>query len=98
MPSSSRTARSVAAIAGRLVGGHAGDRLVEQQQGRLGAQGAAELDALALAVGEVAHGPVELPSRSEQLGDLARPALGWSACSRARRRQPQPGGRGTRRG
>ena len=75
MPSSARTRATVAAKPGRLVGGHPGHRLVEQQQGRLGAQGPGQLHPLAHPVGQRGHRPVQHTAQLEQVGDLGHPPL-----------------------
>ena len=74
-----------------LLGVHAGHRLVEQQQARLGAQGAGDLDPLLVAVGQHADRGVQLVAELEELGDLADP-LAVHACPPGSPRQPQPGG------
>ena len=64
-----------------LLGVHAGDRLVEQQQPRLGAQRPRHLDPLLVAVGEDADRRVQLVAELEELGDLGH-ALAVHACPR----------------
>ena len=60
----------------RLLGAHTRDRLVEEQEGGLAAQGSAELQALAVAVGQLMDGSDELVVEPHQLGDgVDAPAL-----------------------
>ena len=71
---------------------HPRDWLVEQQQVGLGAHGAGELDAFAVAVGELVHGPLEVRVEPEQRGHLAHARdllMPFAAC----RRHRQAGGR-----
>ena len=85
MPSASRDLRDRRAISARLVGVHAGDRLVEQQQRRLGAQRAGELDALAVAVRKVAD--AQASSLAAQTDSSAMPST-IRVCSASSRRAP----------
>ena len=54
MPNWSRTLRMVCISSSRLVGVHAGGRLVQQQQLRVRGQGAGNLQLALLAVGQLA--------------------------------------------
>ena len=105
MPSASRSAHDRVGHALRLVGVHAGHRLVEQQQRRLGAQRAAELDALAVAVGAASRPgrsslsvEVAAARRRASIARPARPPRGARAAGAGRRRRSRSwsggGGRG----
>ena len=73
-----------------LGGVHARHRLVEQQDRGLDAEGARHLDALLVAVGELAGGQSEDPVDAEELGDLAD-SVAVPAVLAHRVGQPQPG-------
>ena len=91
MPSASRDCTIERAISADLVDVHAGHRLVEQQQVRLGADRARHLDALAHAVGERAHRRLEDLGQAPQGGDAVDDALLLGELL-ARARQPEAAG------
>ena len=71
MPSSARTSRIRSRHLLGLLGVHARDGLVEQQERGLAAERAPELDALAVAVGQAGHRAVEQLVEPDERRDLA---------------------------